>query len=397
MMDVISVFLFFIIFQNIILSLLPAFFGFWDECFTIICFFIYIVRSKNRTSIGDIYVILLLLASILTCLLGNFIYGYQSSIDGCIRDILGYCKFPIVFLCLSRLDLKVCIVRSILKLIPVIKAVILLTFAFGLISFVVDLGMTQNEFRMGIHPYYFIFSHPTYLTTSFAFLLCVLNASKKITKFDEFLILSCILMAMRTKGVVFIFVYIFIKYFFRIFRNHLYFFVLCILLVVLAVSYQKLQLYSSYSNSPRESLYKGAIELFINNFPFGSGFCTFASHVSGKFYSYVYYFIHIAGLYDEDGNISADIGDAGLPYYIGQFGVIGSIFVLFLFIKIFLLSTKGLSITSSVYMLWALILISIPSEAILVNDGAVIGTYLIILISLEKSFNRKVSRFIPYM
>lgn len=329
--------------------------------------------------------------SILICLSGNLIYGYQSSIDGCIRDILGYCKFPIVFLCLCRLNLSIKTVKSILNLIPVFKMIVVITFVFGVISFFVDIRMTQNEFRMGIHPYYFIFSHPTYLTTSFAFILCVLNACKKCTKIDEFFILACILMAMRTKGIVFIFVYIFIKYLFQFFKNHLYVFVLCILLIVIATSYQKLQLYSSYSNSPRESLYKGALELFINNFPFGSGFCTFASHVSGKFYSSVYYFIHIAGLYDEDGNISADIGDAGLPYYIGQFGFIGSIFVLLLFIKIFLLSTRWVNFSSSIYMLWSLILISIPSEAILINDGAVIGTYLTILISLEKTYNRQMS------
>ena len=67
--------------------------------------------------------------------------------------------------------------------------------------------------------------------------------------------------------------------------------------------------------------------LFKDYFPIGSGFASFASHISGKYFSGVYNVIHIAGLYSADGQISPDVGDAGIPYYLGQFGFIGMIFI----------------------------------------------------------------------
>lgn len=37
----------------------------------------------------------------------------------------------------------------------------------------------------------------------------------------------------------------------------------------------------------------------------------------------VYSVVHISGFYNDNGTVSAAIGDAGYSYYMGQFGIIG--------------------------------------------------------------------------
>lgn len=98
--------------------------------------------------------------------------------------------------------------------------------------------------------------------------------------------------------------------------------------IALGVSYSKLKTYSSYSDSPRESLYRGAFYIIGKYFPLETGFGTYVTSLSIKNFSRVYYIVHIADLYEEDGSVSVDIGDAGLPYYIGQFGIIGIILII---------------------------------------------------------------------
>ena len=82
-----------------------------------------------------------------------------------IRDIVGFIKFPIVFLALYRMNLGKYLSHKMEKLIPVIKIIVWVIFAFGLLSVFVDIGMSQEEVRGLIHPYMFLYTHPTYLTT----------------------------------------------------------------------------------------------------------------------------------------------------------------------------------------------------------------------------------------
>lgn len=90
-------------------------------------------------------------------------------------------------------------------------------------------------------------------------------------------------------------------------------------------------------------------------------------------------------MYDQEGNLTAVIGDAGLPYYVGQFGLFGLIVIILAYSKIFQSSVVNLTFSknSSVFLLWGLILITMPTEAILINNGVVIAIYLIILRKFE--------------
>lgn len=370
-----KLFIIFVLFQNIITRFMPSVISYWDEALSLTFGILLLTKSKGKFYKKDFTYLITLLAIIAIGLIGNIAFSYQKSVSAIIRDIVGFIKFPIVFLALYRMNLGKYLSHKMEALIPAIKIIVWVIFAFGLLSVFVDIGMSQEEVRGLIHPYMFLYTHPTYLTTGLICILCILNTTGAATIKEDIVILGSVALAMRTKGLAFIAVYIFLKYGSRWLRKFKIFYWFAIIGIVLIVASSKLQMYASFSNSPRESLYVGAITLFKDYFPIGSGFASFASHISGKYFSGVYNVIHIAGLYGADGQISPDVGDAGIPYYLGQFGFIGMIFIgilIYMMIKISLHNLDAKRKMGVVY-LWLMIAISIPTEALLVNNGVEIA------------------------
>ena len=383
------IFIFIILFQDIILRFLPdnKMFNYWDEFTFIIIFMLLIIKLiNNGIKKSDIKYAILFLCIICVGVMGNIFFKYQTSGSAIIRDIVGFLKYPLTVFALCRLKITKKLSRQFYKMVPFIKFIIMLIFVLGIISVVMDLGLSQPEYRHGIHPYMFLFTHPTYLTTFEIMVLLGLNASKDCTFIDEIMALVTIALGMRTRGFVFIAVYIFVKYGRNWFKKVKIFYWLVISGLIIVVSYSKLMLYASYSTSPRETLYKGSLQLIKLCMPIGSGFGTFASHLSGKILSGVYDIIHIAGLYNDNGTISPVIGDAGYPYYIGQFGVLGMVLVFILTIKLIKTTKEGVSKSStfSINMMWLMIAIALITETILVNNGVEIAVMMAIIVELSK-------------
>lgn len=391
------IFIFIILFQDIILRFLPdnKMFNYWDEFTFIIIFMLLIIKLiNNGIKKSDIKYAILFLCIICVGVMGNIFFKYQTSGSAIIRDIVGFLKYPLTVLALCRLKITKKLSRQFYKMIPFIKFIIMLIFVLGIISVVMDLGLSQPEYRHGIHPYLFLFTHPTYLTTFEIMVLLGLNASKDCTFIDEIMALVTIALGMRTRGFVFIAVYIFVKYGRNWFKKVKIFYWLVISGIIIVVSYSKLMLYASYSTSPRETLYKGSLQLIKLCMPIGSGFGTFASHLSGKILSGVYDIIHIAGLYNDNGTISPVIGDAGYPYYIGQFGMLGMVLIVILTIKLIKTTKEGVSKSStfSINMMWLMIAIALITETILVNNGVEIAVMMAIIVELSKRKIRQSSR-----
>ena len=366
-----KLFIIFVLFQNIITRFMPDVFSYWDEIVELVLVIMFLLKLNGKLHKEDFTYLMMLIAIISIGIIGNIAFGYQESINAIIRDIVGFIKFPIVFLALYRMNFGKYLSYKMVELIPVIKIIVWVIFAFGLLSILVDIGLSQEEVRGLIHPYMFLYTHPTYLSTGLICILCILNATCAVTIKEDIVFLGSVALAMRTKGLVFIAVYVFIKYGSRWLRKFKIFYWFAIIGIVLIVASSKLQMYASFTNSPRESLYVGAITLFKDCFPFGSGFASFASHISGKYFSEVYNVIHISGLYSADGQISPDLGDAGIPYYLGQFGFMGIIFIGILIYKMIKISLRNLDAKKKkgVVYLWLMIVITIPTEAVLVNNG----------------------------
>ena len=206
------------------------------------------------------------------------------------------------------------------------------------------------------------------------------------------MLLAIIILTGRSKGLAFVSTFIFMKYGRFLLQKARLLYILSIALVSFLSGLSRLRQYISFSSSGREVLWIGSFTLMRICFPFGSGFGTFASHISGKYRSEVYNFINIWEFWKSDGSATAILGDAGYPYYIAQFGIFG-IFLFGLGIwRILKLWHEGKGdsqdYVSSGDLLLIYIAISLTSESILLNNGYEIGTILAIL-SKADEINKK--------
>ena len=109
-------------------------------------------------------------------------------------------------------------------------------------------------------------------------------------------------------------------------------------------------------------------------FPLGSGFGTFASHLSGKYYSNIYEMYGISGLNGMTREKYNFISDVFWPYIYGQFGVFGLLIYVKLILDIFFRQfrsriTNGSRIAMAA--VWVYALIASTSEAYFTNGTGV--------------------------
>ena len=388
----INIFILFVLFSNIIFTQLNLLYAFqtWDIIFELMLVLIFIIKSiKSSLHIrkNDLKCFVLIFLLVLDGLMGNFIYNYASSYMAIFKDILSFLKFPLIFLLLKILNIDCYLSENLDKnFYNVLKFIVIVIFSCGIFSLFKDIGMSLNEYRHGIRTYTFLFSHPTYMVISMVFVLALFEYKGNEIKnknFYELLIMAIIAMGMRTKGFAIIAVFIILKYFGNVLKKHKFISMFAAVLVVALVGYSKVALYMSFSSSAREILYRGSITLLTKCFPFGSGFGTFASHISGQYMSRVYDFINIKYVWEIAGNSIAQLGDTGFPYYVGQFGIIGIVLLVFLtkyIVKLTCINDKNRNAT---ILILVYILIGLTSESTLANFGAELAIILAIVSSVN--------------
>ena len=365
-----------VLFLNILLTQfsLPSYTRYCDEAFSLIVgsiFFVKVFKNK-KLSINkfDRRVVYCVFLTIIIGLSGNLIWGYADSFNAVFRDIVQYIKFPITYLAIKYSKLGYdCSAFCRKRFEKFIKFAVTVIFFLGCMTLFMDIGMSQNEIRSGIRPYQFLFGHPTSLVICCVLILALLEYEEKYqTKGNAkyiLMILGIIALSMRTKGLMVIAAFIFIKYTGKWFYKFKILYWFGIAIVVFAAAYSKLELYFSFSGSGRMSLYTGSLELILKCFPIGSGFATYASHISGRYYSHIYDFIYIPEVW-VNGTLSNVLGDTGYPYYIGQFGVLGTILFLIMIYSIYRSFSKN-NLAALIIIIY--ILVALTSESTLASYG----------------------------
>lgn len=388
----------FSLFNGVIFNLLPLpdFCGLWDEGITVILVLLSLFKliKVNRGRFvfnNDARFLLPWLIIIGTGVLSNIIWGYAGSWQAVIRDMVGFLKFPICFIAIRflKLDNKI---REYLdrKGFRLIKSIIIVIFSLGFISIFKDIGLSQSgEIRHGIYSYQFLFNHPNSLGLVIVLLLCLVDSCNDIHNYSYIIMcVGVLILTMRTKILAFVAIYIYVKYGERWARKYKFAFWISAIGLILLVSYGKLSIVMKWTESGRMSFWRGAFQLARKCFPIGSGFGTFASHISGKYVSKVYSFMHIKEIFDAQGNPTSVLGDTGYPYYIAQFGVIG-IILLVRSIKSLLkiIDNRG---NQSALLLLVYIGIALTGELTLVNAGVEIATTLAIILAKEQDYKQYV-------
>lgn len=378
-----------LIFNGVIFNLapLPDFCGLWDEAITVLLillsFFKLIKRNKGCFLLNnDFHFLTPWLIIVITGMISNLIWDYAGSWQAVIRDMVGFLKFPLCFIAIRFLGYDKKIRRFLEnKGFKFLKVIIIVIFVFGVFSLFKDIGLSQsNEFRHGIYSYQFLFNHPNSLGLVMVLLLCLVDSFENKHNFNYIIMcLGTLVLTMRTKILAFVAVFIYVKYGEKWSKKYKAIFWVSVTCLILFVSYGKLSVVMKWTESGRMSFWFGSFNLAEKCFPLGSGFGTFASHVSGKYGSKVYSFMHIKEIFDAQGNPTAVLGDTGYPYYIAQFGIIG--------ITLLILSVKNLMKIINNKMNWSALLlliylgIALTGESTLLNAGVEIAATLAVILA----------------
>ena len=363
---------------------LPDFFGYWDEAATLILFFLCffkLFRNNGGKIKVDSYAKFLNMWILLSIVgfAGNFAWNYANGFQSIVRDLVNCLKFPICFFSLNYLGLDHKFKDVITKKgNGLLKLMVIAMFVGGLISLFFDIGLSQtSEIRHGIYSYQFLFGHPTSLAVICVLILCWFDSFEEKRNFLYIVLCIAILvLTMRTKVLAFVALFIFAKWSPKWMKRFKVIYIALCASVIGFSMYDKLQLVLSWSSSGRLTLWLGAVELFKKCFPIGSGFATYASHLSGKYHSLVYSFIYSNEFWDSTGKLANVLGDTGYPYYIGQFGFIG-IVLIFLSIRYMIKILKSNSLTcKTAFLLIGYVAIALTGESILINNGVEIALVL---------------------
>ena len=396
MIKKISIYMFFIwvLFSDVFITTfkIPKIFLIWDIILEVLLMglFIYkvIITKKLNKEFSKSYIYILLI--ILVGLAGDIFFRYFYSFEAILRDIATFLKFPLTFLLIKDLKFEVLLSKYIdEKFIKILKIIVLIIAAFALINIFFDVNMSMGK-RYGIRSYKFLFSHQTFLVITMVFILTLFEFRKdKINNLllYEIIISVIILTTMRTKGIMFLGLFWTLKLFWKFIKKHKRMAIVGILILVGMLATHKIITYMGYSYSTRETLYKGCITLLAMCFPIGSGFGTFASHISGIYRSKVYEFIDLSYVWQR--NYISQLGDVGFPYYIGQFGIVGCVFIVLLAREIVKIALKNVKDKTPILLLFGYIIIGLTSESILLNYGAEVAIILAIISVRQKKVKIK--------
>lgn len=366
---------------------MPDFFGYWDEAATLIllllCSFKLFRNNAGKIKV-DLYTKFLNMWILMSIVgfVGNFAWGYSNGFQAIIRDFVNCLKFPICFFSLHYLGLDYKLKDAVAKKgNGLLKLMVIAMFVGGFVSLFFDIGLSQtSEIRHGIYSYQFLFGHPTSLAVIGVLILCWFDSFEEKRNFPYIILcIGILILTMRTKVLAFVALFIFAKWSPKWLKRFKVIYVaICVVVVGFSI-YDKLRLVLSWSSSGRLTLWLGAFELLKKCFPVGSGFGTYASHLSGKYHSLVYSFIYSNEFWDSTGKLTNVLGDTGYPYYIGQFGFIGLVLIA-LSIKYLIRIVRLNPLTcKTAFVLMAYVAIALTGESILINNGVEIALVLSVI------------------
>lgn len=303
-------------------------------------FFTTIYFLANRKKLNKHITIILFLSSIILFIgiLGNLFYDYQK-LSNAIKDIIIVFKSILAYI--STLIL--------LRNFDILKYGNLISLHLNIISAIIFILSIINiflpifpyyDYRWGINTQQLFFSHPTFLASTCSLIICILAGLSERNKYNYISIGALtivILLSGRIKAIAFIIIYLILMYLTinnkKIKLSNIVF----MLIAVIAISYKRVlnQLILNVEY-PRAILNRYGFIIANEHFPLGSGFGTFASHISGKFYSELYYKYGIYKVYGLTKDYHPTISDSFWPMIIGQFGYIGLVCMILIILAIFI-------------------------------------------------------------
>lgn len=370
--------------------------NYWDELatFFVLCWGAWSVWREPKLSRREWCNWGALLLLVVIGALGNLVYpGLQESKAAILKDMIALCKFPAIFFVLQRKTVSTEkqseIIGTAAKL---SRWIVLLTLVAVAVGYFVDLGFYTDDVRI-LPSCTFIFTNPTFFISSYVMIAATMMA-ESIKKNRVYLLVDCLLLFLtqRTKGYMFIvFIVLFVllgeKWITRILNlffgapeekvkpGRMILAVAALGLVFFVVGKPRLDRFLEMGTAAaRVALYVVGVKILVDFFPLGSGFGTFASHLSGKYYSNIYELYGVSDVWGLQKIFYNFVSDAFWPYIYGQFGVFGLLIYVKLILDIFFRQLRSrITDGSRIAMaaVWVYALIASTSEAYFTNGTGV--------------------------
>lgn len=379
------------LFQNCF-AYIFRFFTYVDEVSTILLIILTLFALMNKFRKNALLplekkIIVFIAIFIFIGILSTVIFKLQPEKSAIYKDAFNIIKFPVFYICTlvlsNGLDKKM-LLKSVANR---SRIYVIIIFIFSIINIFFNIGM-NIDVRYGFRSFKFLFSHSTYLVSSMIIMICVIIADqhKKSDVLIIFEAMIILILTFRNKAFVFILAYFFerlvLKYLRKIKLK--YIFVLGIFGVL--ITYKKILEVASYGLiAARPALYIVGFKLACEYFPLGSGFGTFASYLSGQYYSPIYDTYSISSVIGLTRDMYDYMADTFWPYIYGQFGFIGFGLFAATIIAIFISLKKryymNFKSMLAAFLLFSYILIASTAEAIFTDVTGIfifmaMGTYL---------------------
>lgn len=278
--------------------------------------------------LGLISLIIIVIIGIISTKLNGYI-DMKMAIYSMITTLKGY----LIYYCLRIVSKDIKIDNNILKNISLILKYTIYTLSILLIINIPLNFLKSYGIRFGINSVAIGFSHPTELTFFCIIALTIIliyNYQNKIKRLNlvKILVLMLIVFAGRTKGLIFIAMFLGGNIIMNFTRTISAKKLILLIPIILIVSFPRIQSqFFGGDNGARGVLYRTAMHIANDNFPVGSGFGTFGSHVSRVNYSPIYSIYGVDSIWGLSRDNSTFITDAYWAMILGENGILGLVLV----------------------------------------------------------------------
>ena len=340
---------------------------------------IVLLLSIPKMSRGDKITMGLIVFYTAVGLFSNILFNINDSVFSVLLDALTQAKPMITIFSLkyflSRKE-KQAVADMML---PFAKLYFLVASVCAIISLFKNIGMSNSE-RYGLPAFNFFFRlNLHYTSISFLFIGVIIasqNLTEKKRRFYIIIAIFSILAALKSPALLFSFMFVFLTFYFkkyeRISLKILIFFFIAFLLMG---TYQ-IQTYILDVNAPRRLFIDYSIKTANTYFPFGSGFGTFGSAEAAKHYSPLYYQYGFDNHWGMDPLWPKFMSDTYWPMAIGQFGYIGAIAFVAVYVRIFMMivtSKSNSTLKAYHYALFLQMMIQSIGTSIFPNSAGLIS------------------------
>ncbi len=318
-----------------------VFFSHIDEFVEVLCiFYLFLnVRSKglkDNQAIEFTWIILLSIGVI------GSIFWMQQNLVAIVQDMLFTCsKFLIAYLAgfiyFNKRNKNISAVYSIAKILVVVLTLL------SIHDLVLPAWFPVSDYRYFMYSQKLFFTHSTYLTHVAATLLFVFvfGSLKNKANMKLYMVMASylIILAMRTKGIAFLFVFWIVYVYLFIFKaKRREFIYLGGTAVATLLGFDAFESYflNTERYSPRRLLLLDSLSILKSEFPIGTGFASFGSPVAAQYYSPIYTKLGYGNNWGMGQYNNMFLSDNFWPCIFAQFGFLGAIIfciVIFLFLK----------------------------------------------------------------